>query len=74
VLVFGLNGIIHNDEFSDAVGKDIYNFTIAVTEEMKPEARGIVFYIKPNTGFIIYDEFSIPLGFSIENSVSFNYF
>lgn len=72
VLVFGLNGIIHSEEFSDAVGKDIYNFTIPVTEEMKPEARGLVFYMKPTDGLMIYDEFTVSLGFSIKNSVGSN--
>jgi len=70
LLVFGINGLIHNEEFSDAVGRDLHTFKIELTEEMKPEIRGLVFYIRPSDGLMIYDEFSISLGFSIGNFVS----
>lgn len=72
VLVFGLNGIVYSEEFFETVGKDIHNFSIIVTEEMKPESRGLVFYMKPKSAIMIYDEFSIKPGLSIENSVGFN--
>lgn len=70
VLIIGLNGIVHYEEFSDATGKDVYDFDVKLTEEMKPESRGIVFYVRPTDGVIVYDEFVISLGFGIENLVS----
>ena len=70
LLVFGTNGLIYSEEFEDAAGKDIYNFKIQLTEEMKPEIRGLVFYIRPSDGVMVYDEFSLSLGFSIDNFVS----
>lgn len=70
VVVFGLTGIIHVEEFSDAEGKDLYKFTLELKESMRPEARIFVFYVHEKTGGLIYDELTISLGFSIDNSVS----
>ena len=70
LLVYGTNGLVYSEKFSDAVGKDIHTFSFELTEIMKPEIRGIVFYIRPQDGVMVYDEFSISLGFSIDNSVS----
>jgi len=70
VIVIGLNGVVHSQEFPDALGKDIHQFTIKLTEDMKPESRGIAFYVRPSDGAIIYDEFTLNLGLSIANSVS----
>lgn len=70
VLIIGLNGIVHYEEFSDAIGKDVFDFDVQLTEEMKPESRGIAFYVRPSDGIIVYDEFVISLGFGIENLVS----
>ena len=70
LLVYGLNGLIYSEEFSDAVGKDLYTFRIKLLEKMKPEIRGLVFYIRPVDGIMVYDEFALSLGFSIDNSVS----
>jgi len=69
-MIFGTNGLMYNQEFPDAVGKDIYSFNIQLTEEMKPEIRGLVFYIRPSDGVMVYDEFSLSLGFSVDNFVS----
>jgi hypothetical protein len=70
VLVMGPFGIVHNQEFKDAVQKDIYDFSITLTEDMRPEARGIAFYVRPSDGVIVFDEFVISSGVSVENSVS----
>jgi len=70
VLVIGTFGIVYNKEFKDAVQKDIFNFSIPLTEEMRPEARGIAFYVRPSDGVIVFDEFSLNPGVSVENSVS----
>jgi len=70
VVVFGISGIIHVEEFPDAEGKDVYDFALKLTENMKPEAKMFVFYVHEKTGVLIYDELSINLGFSIDNSVS----
>ncbi|CAG9810259.1 unnamed protein product [Chironomus riparius] len=67
VLLIGLNGIVHYEEFPDAMDKDIFEFSIELTEEMKPESRGIAFYIRPSDGVLIYDEFVLSLTFGIEN-------
>ena len=74
VLVIGQEGIIHSQEFADAAGLDIYKFPIKLTENMKPEALVLAFYVKPETGAIIYDEILLSLGFSIDNAVSINVF
>ncbi|XP_070504839.1 CD109 antigen-like [Chironomus tepperi] len=68
LIVFGLQGVVHSDKFPDSEGKDIFELSFDTTEAMKPEARGIVFYVK--NGAIIYDEFSISLGFSVDNSIN----
>ena len=70
LLVFGSHGVISYKNYSDAVGKDIYNFTLELSEEMRPEARGLVFYTRLSDGAIIYDEFSLTPGFSVNNFVS----
>ena len=70
LVVFGSNGIVLHESFPDAMQKDVYEINLVVTNEMKPEARGLVFYSRLSDGALIYDEFSIGLGFSIENSVS----
>ncbi|KAL7011354.1 hypothetical protein ACKWTF_014235 [Chironomus riparius] len=67
LLVFGTNGLIYSEEFPEAIGKDIYNFNFQLSEEMKPEIRGLVFYIRPSDGIMVYDEFILRLGFSINN-------
>ena len=69
LIVFGLQGIVHSEKFPEAVERDTFEVSFDLTEEMKPEARGIVFYVK--NGLLIYDEFSVSLGFSIDNSVSY---
>lgn len=70
LLVFGSNGMVYSNQFPDAVGKDIFTFSFKLTSNMKPEIRGIVFYIRPKDGIIVHDEFTLSLGFSIENFVS----
>ncbi|XP_070504809.1 CD109 antigen-like isoform X2 [Chironomus tepperi] len=69
LMIFGTNGLIYSEEFPDAVGKDLYNFNIQLTDEMKPEIRGLVFYTRPSDGVMVYDDFSLALGFSIDNSL-----
>jgi len=71
LLIFGTKGIIHSENFEDAVGKDIFDFPLELTDEMRPEARGLVFYSRTIDGAIIYDEFSLNIGFPIDNFVSF---
>ena len=70
LLIFGTKGIIHSQNFEDAVGKDVFDFPLELTDEMRPEARGLVFYMRASDGAIVYDEFSLSIGFSIDNSVS----
>lgn len=70
LVIFGLKGIVYSKKFTDAQSKDVYDVKFRLTDEMRPEARGLLFYVKPDTGAIVYDEFSILVGFSIENSVS----
>ncbi|CAG9810237.1 unnamed protein product [Chironomus riparius] len=67
LVVFGLQGIVYSNKFPGSVDKDIFEVSFELTEEMKPEARGIVFYVR--NGVMIYDEFSVLLGFSIDNSL-----
>jgi hypothetical protein len=69
VVVFGIKGMIHAEEFPEAEGKDVYQFTLQLTENMKPEARVFVFYVHQKTSVLVYDELPINLGFSIDNSV-----
>lgn len=70
VLVVGKFGIVHSVEFKDAVQKDVYEFSVPLTEEMRPEARGIAFYVRRPDGVIVFDEFSLAPGVSVDNSVS----
>lgn len=70
LLVFGTNGLILSKKYPDAVGKDVILLSFKLTEEMRPEARGLVFYVRPQDGVMVYDEFSISLGFLIDNFVS----
>lgn len=70
LLVFGPNGKVYSNQYADAIGKDIYTFSFKLTNNMKPEIRGLVFYIRPSDGILVHDEFTLSLGFSIENSVS----
>lgn len=74
LIVFGSQGIIKTANFSDAIGRDEFEFSLDLTDEMRPEARGIVFYVEPEFGHIVYDEFSLQIGFSISNWVSLNEF
>ncbi|XP_070504789.1 CD109 antigen-like [Chironomus tepperi] len=67
VLLIGINGIVHYEEFPDAVTRDLYEFTVELTEEMRPESRGIVFYVRRSDGVLIYDDFVLNLGYGIEN-------
>ncbi|XP_070504793.1 uncharacterized protein [Chironomus tepperi] len=69
VLLIGINGIVFYEEFSDAVGKDIYEFAVELTEEMRPESRGIVFYVRRSDGVLIYDEFLVNIGYGFENTL-----
>lgn len=68
VLIFGMHGLIISKEYLQAEGMDIFDFTVELTEQMKPECRGLVFYVRD--GVIIFDEFSLVIGVSIDNSVS----
>jgi hypothetical protein len=69
VIAIGPYGLVYTLQFEEAQGKDIYNLTMTLTEEMKPESHVIIFYIRPD-GAIIHDEFTLSLGYSIHNSVS----
>lgn len=69
VIIIGLNGVVYSQEFPEAKDKDIFSVLIKITEEMKPELRGIAFYVRSSDGAIIYDEFTVNLGLSIANSV-----
>ncbi|XP_070504795.1 uncharacterized protein [Chironomus tepperi] len=68
VLLIGINGIVHYEEFP-AAGKDIYEFAVELTEEMRPESRGIVFYVRRSDGVLIYDDFVVNIGYGIENTL-----
>lgn len=70
LIVFGANGIVLHESFPDSVQKDIFEINLILTNEMKPEARGLVYYSRLSDGALVYDEFSISLGFYIDNSVS----
>ena len=70
LLIFGTKGIIHSEQFDQAVGKDLFDFPLELTNEMRPEARGLVYYTRKIDGAIIYDEFSLNIGLSIDNYVS----
>ncbi|XP_070504813.1 thioester-containing protein 1 allele S3-like [Chironomus tepperi] len=69
LIVFGLNGVVMQETFLDALGYDLYEIKMKVTNDMKPEARGLVFYSRFSDGALVYDEFSISLGFSVDNSL-----
>ncbi|CAG9810247.1 unnamed protein product [Chironomus riparius] len=69
LLVFGTKGIIQSQTFNDSVGKDVFEFSLELTDEMRPEAHGLVFYTRDADGAMVYDEFSIKIGFSINNSL-----
>ncbi|XP_070504760.1 thioester-containing protein 1 allele R1-like [Chironomus tepperi] len=69
LIVFGLNGVVMQETFSDSAGHDLYEISMEVTNDMKPEARGLVFYSRLDGGELVYDEFSISLGFSVDNSL-----
>ncbi|KAL7011287.1 hypothetical protein ACKWTF_014215 [Chironomus riparius] len=69
VLIFGTKGIVHTKTFDDAIGKDVFEFPLELTDEMRPEARGLVFYTRASDGAIVYDEFSLSIGFSVNNSL-----
>ena len=68
VVVVGTKGIVFSKDFPDSIGNDIVNFEVPLSDDMKPEARGLAFYIK--NGEMVYDEFSLNLGFSVDNAVS----
>ena len=70
LVIFGLKGIVYSEKFADAQSKVVYDAKFRLTDDMRPEVRGLLFYVKPETGAIVYDEFSISVGFSIRNSVS----
>ncbi|XP_070504785.1 thioester-containing protein 1 allele R1-like [Chironomus tepperi] len=69
VLIFGTKGIIHSQQFNDAEGKDLFDFPLELTDEMRPEARGLVYYARASDGAMVYDEFSLSIGFLIYNSL-----
>ncbi|XP_070504758.1 thioester-containing protein 1 allele R1-like [Chironomus tepperi] len=69
LLIFGTKGIIHSQQFDDAAGKDLFDFPLVLTDEMRPEARGLVYYARASDGALVYDEFSLSIGFTIENSL-----
>lgn len=68
VMVIGPHGIVVNEDYSDAQGKDIFNFSLPITADMQPIANIIAYYIKGD-GAIIYDGYTLETGSSIENSV-----
>jgi len=74
LLIFGTNGLVYSEQFPDAIGKDIFTFSFQLTNKMTPEIRGLVFYIRLSDGVMVHDEFSLSLGFSIDNSVSMQIF
>ncbi|XP_070504845.1 CD109 antigen-like isoform X2 [Chironomus tepperi] len=67
LMIFGTTGIIHSQQFDDAVGKDLFDFPVKLTDEMRPEARGLVYYARASDGALVYDEFSLTIGFTIDN-------
>ena len=70
VLVIGPYGIVYTKDYPDAQGKDVFEFTLELTAEMRPESHVIVFYVRRDDGVIIHDEFGLSLGYSAENHVS----
>ncbi|KAL7011095.1 hypothetical protein ACKWTF_014088 [Chironomus riparius] len=71
VMVIGPHGIVVNEDYSDAQGKDIFNFSLPITADMQPIANIIAYYIKGD-GAIIYDGYTLETGSSIENSLKIN--
>ncbi|XP_070504794.1 uncharacterized protein [Chironomus tepperi] len=69
VLLIGINGIVHYEEFPNAAGLDLFEFTVELTEEMRPESRGIVFYVRRSDGVLIYDDFVVKIGYETENTL-----
>ena len=69
LIIFGQIGIIHTEEYPKAKDKLNFNLKINITEEMRPEVAGLVFYIDSMTGVMVYDEFTLNLGFDEDNKV-----
>lgn len=70
VLVVGVTGLIYMNHFNQTIGKNFFTFTFSLTNEMQPESRGIVFYVRASDGVLIYDEFKISLPVLVENKVN----
>ena len=72
-IVIGSEGIIISENYPDSYPKKAYFIALKLTENMKPESTGIIYYVRKQDGSIVYDTFSISLGFTMENSVSLNF-
>jgi len=70
VLVIGLTGLVYKKEFPNAAGKNFFQFSFPFINNMMPESRGIVFYVRPSDGVLIYDEFKINHRHGTKNYVS----
>ncbi|CAG9810249.1 unnamed protein product [Chironomus riparius] len=67
VVVVGTKGVVFSQDFPDSIGKDVVNFEVPLSDDMKPEARGLAFYSR--NGEMVYDEFSISTRFSVDNDL-----
>lgn len=69
VLVVGRSGFIYTHEYKDVEEFDNYKFDLEITREMAPEASVVAFYVRDDDGEIIYDQFTLKLGFRSDNEV-----
>lgn len=70
VEVVSLHGIVYSESFTTAEGKDMFSFSLTLTEKMQPASTIFMYYVRKNDGAIIHD--SLPLNFDVnfENYVS----
>lgn len=69
VVVVGSTGIVYSKVYKEAQYKTDFNIYVAITEDMTPKADVIVFYLRDQDGFMVFDQLELNLGFQGENFV-----
>lgn len=71
VIVISKKGLAFSHQFKEAADQKKFSFDLEVTSDMVPEANVVIFYIRDQDGLVVFDQFTIELGFASTNSVSF---
>lgn len=69
IMVIGPQGLSYKNSFSRATDKDLHEFSFKLTDDMRPEASVIIYYVTPDL-VTVYDVLTLKTEMNLKNYVS----